>query len=151
MTTRYAGALAILIAVAAALWWVLRDPTQPPSGSSASQGENGSSFVMPALDPLAARGRDLFTEFCARCHGENALGSDRGPPLVHDIYNPGHHPDEAFYRAVQFGVRQHHWRFGDMPALRDQVSPEQVRAIIAFIRRVQRANGVVARPHRMGR
>jgi hypothetical protein len=54
---------------------------------------------------------------CAVCHGPAATGSMQGPPLVHEIYEPGHHPDELFVRAVMEGVAQHHWDFGPMPRI----------------------------------
>ena len=43
--------------------------------------------------------------------------------------------------AVQRGARQHHWNFGDMPP-QPQVTPEEIRAIIRFVREVQEANGI---------
>ena len=133
--------------------WLWSPPSKAPSSSVKVEDEKlgKDDFVLPELNALERMGARLFSENCSRCHGENALGTDRGPPLLHDIYNPGHHPDESFYRAVQFGVRQHHWKFGDMPALRDRVQPHQVRAIIAYIRKLQHANGIVFRPHRMQR
>ena len=36
-----------------------------------------------------------------------------------------------------------------MPSLREQVRVHEVRAIIAYLRQLQRANGIVSRPHRM--
>ncbi|NJO35044.1 MAG: cytochrome c [Rhodospirillales bacterium] len=44
-------------------------------------------------------------------------------------------------RAVKTGVRQHHWRFGDMPP-QPRVTEEQVAAIVGFVREVQTANGI---------
>jgi hypothetical protein len=46
------------------------------------------------------------------------------------------------------GARQHHWRFGDMPA-QLQVSKEQVATIIQYVREMQRANGITYQPHSM--
>ena len=80
--------------------------------------------------------------------GVNALGTEQGPPLLHDIYNPGHHSDMAFYRAVQSGVPQHHWRFGNMLPQR-HVSRKQTELIIAYIRELQRANGIKYKKHQM--
>lgn len=31
-----------------------------------------------------------------------------GAPLIHHIYNPGHHADAALFATAKFGVRQHH-------------------------------------------
>ncbi|NOX44078.1 MAG: cytochrome c, partial [Gammaproteobacteria bacterium] len=65
----------------------------------------------------AALGDQLFHEKCAGCHGNRGMGSDKGPPLVHKIYEPSHHADLSFYRAVKDGVQRHHWQFGNMPPM----------------------------------
>ncbi len=103
---------------------------------------------VPPLSELARKGADAFAKNCSACHGRNAAGSGKGPPLVHDIYNPGHHADAAFVFAARRGVRQHHWRFGNMPP-QPQVSDEELAAIIRYVRELQTANGIVYRPHRM--
>jgi len=104
--------------------------------------------VVPELTPQAIAGQAAFDSNCAKCHGKNAGGTTSGPPLVHDFYNPGHHADGAFYSAVRRGVRQHHWVYGDMPA-QPQVTEAQLAEIVTFIRELQKANGIVSRPHRM--
>ena len=103
---------------------------------------------VPALSPQASEGQSLFAESCAACHGENASGSDQGPPLIHDIYNPGHHGDEAFFVAASRGVPSHHWHFGDMPPM-PQMSNDDIEKIVRFVRETQVANGITTRPHRM--
>ena len=47
----------------------------------------------------------------ANAAGQNGVA----PPLVHKLYEPGHHSDMAFIMAAKNGVRSHHWRFGNMP------------------------------------
>ncbi len=69
----------------------------------------------PQLSADAERGTRVFGANCAACHGENAAGSDQGPPLVHKIYEPSHHGDQSFLAAVRNGVRRHHWQYGNMP------------------------------------
>lgn len=103
---------------------------------------------VPALSPTGKRGAAAFAKYCAACHGVNAAGSDKGPPLVHDIYNPGHHGDAAFVMAARRGVRSHHWRFGNMPP-RPEVSDADLQAIIRYIRELQTANGIFYKKHRM--
>jgi len=103
---------------------------------------------VPQLSPLAATGKTAYDANCAACHGVNASGSNKGPPLVHDIYNPGHHADEAFYFAAKNGVRRHHWRFGNMPP-QPHVKQSEIAAIVRYVRELQVANGITYRPHRM--
>ncbi len=95
-----------------------------------------------SLSAVAQSGKRLFDENCISCHGPNAVGQEEiGPPLVHIIYEPNHHGDEAFQRAVALGVRRHHWPFGNMAPV-EGLSREDVALIIAYIRELQRANGI---------
>jgi len=110
--------------------------------------EDPVKVMVPEFSQQAEQGAKVFAANCASCHGVNAAGTEKGPPLVHDIYNPGHHADEAFIRATRFGVRQHHWPYGNMPA-QPQISETDVRAIIEYVRELQTANGIKYRPHNM--
>lgn len=117
------------------------------------QFENGGekaavALVVPPLTPTAELGKASFDTHCAQCHGANAAGTNQGPPLVHDIYNPGHHADQAFWFAVRRGVRQHHWPYGNMPP-QPQVTDQELPAIVRYVRELQEANGIAYRPHRM--
>ena len=115
-----------------------------PDGEQAGMVE-----VMPAeLSAEGEAGEALFKANCMACHGERGAGTKLGPPLIHDIYNPGHHSDEAFYLAAAIGVRQHHWNFGDMPA-QPQVRREDVELIVRYVRELQEANGIVYKRHGM--
>ena len=87
-------------------------------------------------------GAQLFADNCARCHGEMADGTDIGPPLVHRLYEPGHHPDFSFQNAVKNGVISHHWDFGDMAPV-PGLSEDEVTQIIAYIRNLQREGGII--------
>lgn len=91
--------------------------------------------------PGLARGDTLFTRNCQACHGANALGTDRGPPLVHIIYEPSHHSDEAFRRAVAQGAMAHHWSFGSMPPV-PNVPAADVEEIIHYVRWLQQQAGI---------
>lgn len=98
--------------------------------------------AVPVLDGVAATGARSFAAKCAVCHGENAAGTaGKAPPLIHKVYQPSHHGDYAFYLAAQNGVRAHHWRFGNMPPLKN-VTRAEVTAIIAYVRALQQANGI---------
>lgn len=114
-----------------------------PAADSVSSAAPRTEFRIPPDDFRAdpARGLDLFAANCGGCHGADALGSDRGPPLIHRIYEPSHHSDLAFYRAIALGVHQHHWEFGDMAPV-PGVSGEDAAHIIAWVRTEQRAAGI---------
>ena len=102
----------------------------------------GAWWVRAALTVAEARaGAAVFDAHCALCHGERAVGTVQGPPLVHRIYEPGHHPDAAFYRAVEFGVMSHHWEFGNMAPV-PGVSKADVAKIVVYVRELQRADGI---------
>lgn len=131
--------LVVTIAAGVILWQSYRAKQAP---------RPAASLILPPLSAQAAQGQIAFNANCAACHGANAGGTDKGPPLVHDIYNPGHHADEAFYRAAAYGVRQHHWPFGNMPP-QSQMTRQQMDDIVRYVRELQQANGITAQPHRM--
>lgn len=97
---------------------------------------------------MALAGQRAYDATCAKCHGANGTGTDKGPPFLDPVYNPGHHADEAFMRAVRNGVRQHHWGFGDMPA-QPTVTESEIQQIVRYVRELQQANGMVFEAHRM--
>ena len=101
------------------------------------------SFVVPeSFSSSEQLGKIAFSAKCQSCHGENALGNaELAPPLIHKIYEPNHHSDEAFHVAVLLGVRQHHWRFGNMPPV-EGLTKGDVKNIIAYVRALQAANGI---------
>lgn len=116
---------------------------------NASNSSGTVDVTMPKqLSAVAQDGKILFAANCAACHGKSGGGTDHGPPLIHDIYNPGHHADYAFVVAARNGVRAHHWPYGNMPP-QPQVTEAQVMTIVQYIREVQQANGITYRPHQM--
>lgn len=133
--------LAVLAAGLGVFVWQFVGPSGTSKGPTVD-------VKVPDLSTLALGGKTAFEANCAACHGLNAAGTEKGPPLVHDIYNPGHHADGAFFLAAKLGVRQHHWPYGDMPP-QHQVTEPQVAAIVQYVRELQVANGIGYRPHRM--
>ncbi len=123
--------IAIVVALGLVGWLII----------GSGPGDETVSVVVPTLSPTAVQGKQTFERVCLRCHGENVGGSIKGPPLIHPNYKPNHHADGAFRVAIAQGVRQHHWKFGPMPAQPD-VKSKEIRPLIAYIREMQRANGV---------
>lgn len=116
-------------------------PAESSVGSNA--GAEIVSVTLPdAFTQNAQIGQRAYDVNCASCHGINAAGQEGiAPPLVHIIYEPSHHADESFQRAVSLGVRAHHWPFGDMPAV-EGLTRGDVTLITTYIRELQRANGI---------
>ena len=120
-------ALVVVGLIGSGAWWFVRT--------------TADAVVIPEFSARAKAGARLFAENCAACHGENATGTDTGPPLLHKVYEPGHHPDMLFQRAVTHGVMSHHWQFGNMPPV-PGLAQKDVAKIITFVREFQRANGI---------
>lgn len=129
-TTFAALAIALVMALSAA-------------GCASGDGANGrgESAAGVAPSPDADKGAALFAASCALCHGERGVGTQTGPPLVHQIYEPGHHSDDSFRNAMKNGVVSHHWNFGNMPA-RPELSDGDIEDIIAYVRAIQREAGI---------
>ena len=125
-----------VVAVAAFAIWKWSAPADDNSGSAMAE------VNVPTLSQAASQGKAVFDDNCAACHGENAAGKNgSGPPLVHKIYEPNHHGDQAFQLAAKLGVRNHHWRFGNMPAI-ESVTSEDVSKVVVYVRELQRANNI---------
>ena len=107
------------------------------------ESQNNKLNYLPPVDFVGVidKGRRLFDDNCAVCHGKKLNGSDKGPPLIHPYYRPKHHGDIAVYMAVKNGVVQHHWQFGNMPPV-DEIKPEQAGHILVYIRSEQRKAGL---------
>ena len=125
-----------------ALWPTTLQTTQSDASISLENGVLAEVLVPETLSQNAQIGKLGFEAKCLVCHGVNAAGQDGvAPPLVHIIYEPSHHGDESFQRAVAMGVRGHHWPFGDMPPV-GGVTRADVTMITVYIRELQLANGI---------
>ena len=123
--------------------WSVTSQTATTDSAINVEGRGLANVLLPeTLSQNAQIGKIGFEAKCAACHGVNAAGQDGvAPPLVHIIYEPGHHSDEAFQRAAAMGVQGHHWPFGDMPPV-EGINRADVTMIIAYVRELQRANGI---------
>ena len=136
----------ILISLFFALLFITFGVQYFSDGSASAAMEPGTALVEiktpKSYSENAQIGLRLFEAKCADCHGSNAVGqAGLAPPLIHIIYEPNHHGDESFQRAVALGVRAHHWKFGNMPAVAGLTRAE-VKFIIAYVRELQRHNGI---------
>lgn len=128
--------LILALAVAASVYWMRTGSEEIVSA------EPLADVKVPVLSGELKIGEGLFNKYCSSCHGINAAGKNGiAPPLVHIFYEPGHHGDVAFLLAAKNGVRAHHWPFGNMPPV-EGVSDQDVAQITAYVRALQRNNGI---------
>ncbi len=128
------------------LGYILWPEVERDQSTASPKTPDGAALVgisLPeTLSTNAQIGQRGFEANCAACHGLNGVGQQGvAPPLVHVIYEPGHHSDESFQRAVAQGVRSHHWPFGNMPPV-DGLTRADVAMITQYVRELQRANGI---------
>ncbi|GAB4383736.1 c-type cytochrome [Albidovulum sp.] len=155
MTRKHLIAAGAVLGLAALAAWATLGPRPatvadaPPGAAPAAapapaamRGDIIASVTVPQLSAAETMGETAFNARCAKCHGPNAAGRQGvAPPLVHRIYEPGHHADMAFFMAAENGVRSHHWPFGDMPPV-PGITRAEIASIVAYIRALQRANGI---------
>ena len=147
LRTRIIIIIVIITAVITGVVGVLFPPIDgsPPSAVEAPEAapRDGAQLPTPAAPAEGGQvaGLARFMEFCGKCHGGQALGTNQGPPLVHQIYESNHHADGAFVLAARRGSPQHHWNFGNMPPV-PRVSDGDLFAIIGYVRTLQQAAGI---------
>jgi len=114
-------------------------------GAMGASGGARASMVqvrLPVLEGSAKMGERAFGAKCAACHAKDGGGVEgSGPPLIHKIYEPSHHGDMAFVMAAERGVQSHHWGFGNMPPV-EGITRAEIVSIIAYVRAVQKENGI---------
>jgi cytochrome c len=106
-----------------------------------NKSSNSDVIAVTSLSAQATKGKSIYEANCSSCHGQNGSGTDKGPPFIHKIYEPSHHGDASFQRAAKYGVRAHHWPFGNMPRV-EGITEIEVERVIAYVRELQRANGI---------
>jgi len=106
----------------------------------------GDDAAVPALnDPaVIARGKAVYAEHCASCHGANLEGQPnwrrrqadgRLPAPPHDASgHTWHHSDDQLFDMIKNGTAALLSGYAtDMPAYKDILSDADVWAVIAFI------------------
>lgn len=124
---------------------------QPPQQSNVSARDIRTGSVhtpVPVPPPLTRphdfatelRGGNLYQQFCASCHGQQAQGSPQWqrpdasgkypPPPLNGTGHAWHHPMEDLKMTVRQGTLS---RGGNMPAWGDKLSDKDIEAIIAWL------------------
>jgi mono/diheme cytochrome c family protein len=93
-------------------------------GAATARGEEAPDLTSPAL---VQHGRDLFSETCTYCHGENAAGSASGAPGLQGRTDLG--AQEIFDTISEGRIRGSNI----MPAWKESLSQSDRWALTAYI------------------
>ena len=102
---------------------------------------SGNSAATPAASPAVAddlaSARAIFNATCVNCHRENGEGGiaelDEGVRIKVPSFKTAHsfqHTDQQFARKIANGDKE-----AGMPAFQGRLTPEQINALVRFIRR----------------
>lgn len=128
-----AGAVA---AAVAAVWFTRAAPSAIPE------------FISPSDATQLARGRIIYDQNCASCHGAKLEGqpdwrqrlpNGRLPAPPHDVSgHTWHHPDQVLIDIVKHGLvpgkTAPEGYESDMPAYAGQLKDEDIVAVLAYIK-----------------
>lgn len=125
-----AGALAVLAATGGVAWWLVVDGGRADPNDAAQ----------------VARGRIVYAEQCASCHGENLEGQPdwrrrfpdgRLPAPPHDSEgHTWHHPDKQLFKITRDGIAAvaPPGYVSDMPAYAGTLSDAEIWDVLAYIK-----------------
>jgi mono/diheme cytochrome c family protein len=90
-------------------------------------------LAVPTMSFAADSGADQFKQKCAMCHGENGAGKGKVPALSSpDIQKKS---DADLKSAIEKGTKTPN---GMMPAYGTKLSPDQVDALVKFVRSLKK-------------
>ena len=133
-----AGVAGIAVAITAALFL----------GISHGGKENSAAYIDPADQMLVARGKEIYADQCASCHGAKLEGqadwrqrlpNGRLPAPPHDESgHTWHHPDAVLVDIVTNGLvpgkTAPEGYESDMPAYGNILSDHDIVAVLAYIK-----------------
>src|SRR5690606_27484702 len=95
-------------------------------------------------DPIL--GQQVYETHCAACHGVNGVGQVPEAPLQRDTTgrypapphndqgHTWHHDDDLLFQIIYEGGMGDRANFYEMPAFGEKLSPEEINAVLAYIK-----------------
>jgi mono/diheme cytochrome c family protein len=122
------SAVGVLVVVGAAIWLSGSAPRKPD----------------PKNPTLVVRGKAVYAQHCASCHGGNLEGqpnwrhplpNGRWPAPPHDATgHTWHHPDKVLFQVTKYGMRAIvPERETDMPGFEGVITDADMWAVLSFI------------------
>lgn len=102
------------------------------SAQAQRKDSNAKAVIAPADTQQIASGKELFHEHCASCHFTDTTAQKIGPGLkglyVRLTFSDGKKvTDPSLTRWIEVGGK-------DMPGFKETMKPEQIRALISYIK-----------------
>jgi len=92
-----------------------------------SQASKNAPAAVAANDEVLALGQEVYANTCAACHGEQGEGHVLPEaPALDETEHAWHHPDGQIQEIIKKGGKV-------MPALGDQLTDDQIVAVIRYI------------------
>lgn len=126
-------ALTLLAALLAGGYWLLRGPA-------------AAGLLRPDDAAVVARGRVVYAQHCAQCHGADLAGQphwrERGPDGLlpappHDRSgHTWHHPEEVLFNITKYGVQRYagpQYRSA-MPPYKGVLADEDIVAVLSYLK-----------------
>ncbi|MEE8371216.1 MAG: cytochrome c [Sphingomonadales bacterium] len=137
------GALAAIIGLGLVMMMLPEGGSEPELEEAA--GPNTASGLRPDDRALVARGLQVYTQYCATCHGAGLEGQpnwkQRGPggrlpAPPHDASgHTWHHPDAQLIALTKFGLAAMVPNYQtDMPVYDGVLSDEEIIAVLSYIK-----------------
>ncbi len=112
----------VVVSLAAFTWYGATSPWSPEMDAWSS--EPTPSHMIDGRTPLELQGALVFQyKQCRNCHALDGIGGQRGPAL--DLVADRMTPDQLVRQVVQGS--------GNMPAYGQNISPAEVKAVVAFL------------------
>ncbi len=104
------------------------------------------AYAQIADEATLVDGQELYEAHCASCHGINGEGQFPDAPLQADSTgrigapphnadgHTWHHHDDLLYEIIRFGGQGNPEMFYTMPAFGNQLSDDNIEAILAYIK-----------------
>lgn len=116
-----------------------------PAGRTIAKADTGAAEDHLLVSPQEYEGWKMFSVYCYRCHGVDAMGGGIAPNLRHSVSSEGSVTHDVFVTTVTNGRVEK-----GMPTWKALLSPEQIEDLWQYV--TARSTGKLApgRPHMAG-
>lgn len=117
----------------------------PPAARATAKADTGGKADRLLVSPQEYEGWKMFSVYCYRCHGVDAMGGGIAPNLRHSVSSEGSVTHDVFVTTVTNGRIDK-----GMPTWKALLSPEQIEDLWHYV--TARSSGKLApgRPHMAG-